>query len=122
MPTPESAKFEEHIREFFSKEFNVSFASRKVKIKGVEKSFDLVSGDGKYIGDAKYYKNIKAPAAKFSTIAEYVWLLEKTAAKHKFIVFGQDREVPVRWLKRFGCLTNVDFYFFSKNKLEKLKK
>jgi len=118
----ESAKFEEKVRQLFIKKFNVGFESKKVTIKGVEKSFDLVSDDGKYIGDVKFYKNIKTPAAKWSTIAEYVWLLEKTQAEHKFIVFGKDREVPVRWLERFGSLTNIDFYFFKSNKLEKLKK
>lgn len=116
----ESAKFEEKVRQFFIKEFNVGFASQKVNIKGVEKSFDLVSNNGVYIGDVKYYKNIKTPAAKWSTIAEYVWLLEKTEAEHKFIVFGQDKEVPMRWLSRFGSLTNIQFYFFCENKLEKL--
>lgn len=116
----ESAKFEEKVRQFFIKKFNVNFEPKKIKIKRVQKSFDLVSADGKYIGDVKFYKNIKTPAAKWSTIAEYVWLLEKTKAEHKFIVFGQDKDVPIRWLKRFGSLTNIQFYFFCNNKLKKL--
>lgn len=113
-------KFEKQVGQYLSKKFKTELLCKKVKIRRMEKSFDFVSGDGKIIGDAKYYKNIKTPAAKFSTIAEYVWLLEKTKSKQRFIVFGRDREVPIRWLKRFGSLTTVTFYFFSKNKLEKL--
>ena len=116
----ESAKFEQEVRLFFINKFNVGFESKKIKIRGTEKSFDLVSNNGEHIGDVKFYKNIKTPAAKWSTIAEYVWLLEKTKAKHKFIVFGKDKEVPNRWLKRFGNLTDIHFYFFNNNKLEKL--
>jgi hypothetical protein len=122
MPTSESAKFEKRVRKFFTEKFG-KFESKKnskIKIKGVKKNFDLVSVDRNYIGDAKFYKNIKTPAAKWSTIAEYVWLLEKTRARHKFIVFGQDKEVPIRWLKRFGSLTKINFYFFGNNKLKKL--
>ena len=116
----ESTKFENEVRQFCINKFNVGFEPKKIKIREVEKSFDLVSSDGNHIGDVKYYKNIKTPAAKWSVIAEYVWLLEKTKAKHKFIVFGQDREVPIRWLKRFGCLTDIKFYFFANKKLENL--
>ena len=65
------------------------------------------------IGDVKYYKNIQVPAAKFSTIAEYVWLLEKTSANKKFLVFGNDIEIPRRWLKRYGKITQVEFYFYD---------
>jgi len=52
--------------------------------------------------------------AKFSTIAEYVWLLEKLQAEKKFLVFGNQIEVPKRWLQKYGSLVNgVDFYFLD---------
>ena len=54
------------------------------------------------------------PAAKFSDIAEYVWLLEKTNADVAFLVFGKDRDLPQRWLKRFGALApGVRFFFLD---------
>jgi hypothetical protein len=54
------------------------------------------------------------PAAKFSIIAEHVWLLEKTRAATTFLVFGNDREVPQRWLARYGALaSSVTFFFLS---------
>jgi hypothetical protein len=83
----------------------------------VPKRFDFVSPDGRIVGDAKYYTlvgGVGLPPAKFSIIAEHVWLLEKTGAPVLFLVFGQDRSVPVRWLKRYGHLTTqVAFYFLA---------
>jgi hypothetical protein len=47
-------------------------------------------------------------------IAEYVWLLEKTAAERKFLAFGNERRVPEEWLRRFGILAiGVEFYFIG---------
>jgi len=54
------------------------------------------------------------PPAKFSIIGEHVWLLERTGAPVQFLVFGNDRNVPVRWLQRYGHLApNVVFYFLT---------
>ena len=118
--TKESQEFQKEVQVFLTNHWNKKFSEGKININGVEKTFDLVSEDKEYIGDVKYYKNIKVPAAKWSTIAEYVWLLEKTNAKKIFLVFGKDVDVPKRWLKRFGPLTNVEFYFFESGKLLKL--
>lgn len=113
--------FEDRVREFICRKWNKNFSEKKIQIGDLNKKFDLVSDDLAYIGDVKYYKNIKVPAAKWSTIAEYVWFLEKTKAKHKFMIFGNGREVPERWLKRFGSLVkDVTFYFFDGERLEKL--
>ena len=116
----ESKKFEQDVKIFLLKKWKINLEERKIKIGNVTKKFDLVSDDYNLIGDVKYYKNISVPAAKWSTIAEYVWLLEKTSAKKKFLVFGKDIQVPERWLKRFGELTKVEFYFFDGKKLSVL--
>ena len=83
------------------------------------KRFDLVSRDGRIVGDAKYYqlvKRISLPPAKFATIAEHVWLLEKTPAEIRFLVFGNQIEVPRLWLKRFGPFAKaVRFFFLDDN-------
>ena len=97
------------------------------KIENVPKLFDLVSSDRTIVGDAKYLtmvRGVAIPPAKFATIAEYVWLLEKTSAKKKFLVFGKDKRVPIEWLKRYGNLvSDVDFYFIDSNKkLEKIER
>jgi len=47
-------------------------------------------------------------------IAEHVWLLEKTNADHKFLVFGNDRRLPEEWLKRYSNLVeDVSLYFLT---------
>jgi hypothetical protein len=68
------------------------------------------TGPGHVVGDAKYFTRVGGvglPPAKFSIIAEHVWLLEKTGAPTTFLVFGNDRQVPIRWLERYGDLTRV---------------
>jgi DNA-binding transcriptional ArsR family regulator len=93
---------------------------------GIRKRFDFVSTDQQIVGDAKYYTLVggeRLPPAKFATIAEHVWLLEKTNAPEQFLVFGNDREVPLRWLERYGALAgSVQFFFLSDDgKLEVLQ-
>jgi hypothetical protein len=116
-------EFERHAIEVLSRRWNVPFAPAIVELHGgVTKQFDLVSNDGRIVGDAKYYKNIATPAAKWSTIAEYVWLLQNVAAaERRFMVFGLHREVPTRWLQRFRPLIgDVEFWFLDGDDLELL--
>lgn len=89
---------------------------------GVKKKFDLVSPDQRIVGDAKRYTSLKTPAAKWSTIAEYVWLLQKLDPKtESFLVFGGDADVPERWLARFRPLADpVTFYFLEGDRLTRL--
>jgi hypothetical protein len=83
-------------------------------VPGLSHQFDLVSLDARILGDAKWFKNLAVPAAKWSVIAEYVWLLQHVGADRRFLVFGQDREVPQRWLTRFEPLIGeVEFYFLA---------
>jgi hypothetical protein len=83
----------------------------------VPKEWDMVSPDGDVVGDAKYFALVqrqRLPPAKFSVIAEHVWLLEKTGAPTTFLVFGNDRQVPELWLQRYGNLVSgVAFYFLG---------
>ena len=110
-----AAQFEDLARQVFSLQFGVSLSPGQVA--GVPKLFDLVSPNRDIVGDAKYYtlvSGLHLPPAKFSIIAEHVWLLEKTPAFNKFLVFGNDIEVPKRWLARYGHLRGeVAFYFLT---------
>lgn len=107
--------FEQLCREVMSNKYGTLL--RSATVEGVRKQFDLVSADESIVGDAKYYTAVKGtglPPAKFATIAEYVWLLEKTSATRRFLVFGNDRRVPEWWLQRYGgLLQGVDFYYLS---------
>ena len=105
--------FEKVAQQRMSEYFGVPLAPGTVP--GVPKEFDLVSPDGKIVGDAKYFTLVRGqrlPPAKFSAIAEYVWLLEKTGAPTRFLLFGNDRRVPELWLKRFGNLVSGVAFFF----------
>lgn len=107
--------FEELARVAMSRHFNAPL--RPGQVSGVPKRFDFVSDDFRIVGDAKYYTLVRGtdtPPAKFSVIAEHVWLLEKTRAVMRFLVFGNDRQVPEAWLAKYGGLaTSCDFYFLS---------
>ena len=119
-----SEKFERKAREFISEKWRVKLTKQEIEIGKVKKKFDLVSKNKQTIGDIKYYKNIKNSSAKLSIISEYVWLLQKVKAKKKFILFGKDKEVPKRWLKRYGSIVeDIKFYFWNhKNgELEEIK-
>jgi hypothetical protein len=107
--------FELYACAYFSAEWGTELAVRSVAVAGqVPWKFDLVSEDGKIVGDAKYYKNIAVPAAKWQGIAEYIWLLQHVPAERVFMVFGQDPEVAERYLKRVRPLTApVEFYFLD---------
>jgi len=86
-------------------------------IHNVPKKFDMVSNDGNIVADAKYYSMVngsKIPPAKFSVIAEYIWMMQQTDAKYKAMVFGNDRRVPMEWLKRYGHMVkDVAFIFIE---------
>jgi hypothetical protein len=110
-----SQTFEELARQVMSSHYGISLNPQIVP--PTLKKFDLVSDDFTIVGDAKFYKMVRGknlPPAKFSAIAEYVWLLEKIKANKRFIVFGQDRRVPEEWLKRHAHLVeNVAFFFLD---------
>lgn len=100
--TMDALAFERLAREVMSKHFSTKL--EKKGITGIPKEFDCVSADDKIVGDAKYLTLVggkKVPPAKFSMIAEHVWLLEKVNAQVKFLAFGNDKRVPEWWLKKF---------------------
>lgn len=86
-------------------------------VPGIPKRFDMVSPDRQAVGDAKYLTLVqreRIPPAKFMEIAGHVWLLERTQAARTFLVFGNQREVPEAWLKKYGGIAHsVEFYFLS---------
>jgi hypothetical protein len=112
---PPATRFEALARHVLAVHYAVALPPGSVP--GVPKRFDFVSPEKHVVGDAKYFTlvgGLGLPPAKFSIIAEHVWLLEKTGAPAIFLVFGNDRQVPVRWLERYGELASaVTFYFLS---------
>ncbi len=114
--------FEAYARRFFLERCNLDLQPRIVQVGDyVSKKFDFVSADSRVVGDAKWYKNVnpqgvtfKVPPAKWSTISEYVWLLQNVNAERVFLVFGNEIEVPQKYLKKYGTLAApVEFYFLA---------
>lgn len=87
---------------------------------GFPKKFDMLSADQQIVVDAKYLTLVhgkKLPPAKFMDIAGHVWLLERVPARHRFLIFGNDRRVPEWWLKKYGALVKtVEFYFLDQSR------
>jgi len=115
--------FEAAARTSMSEHFKTALVAGSVN--NVPKVFDFVSADGSIVGDAKFYTlvgGVGTPPAKNATIAEHVWLLEKTGAAKTFLVFGNDRRVPEKWLQRYGALVrDVAFYYLATDgKLERI--
>jgi hypothetical protein len=108
-------EFQEQACRAMSAQLGVELTERKML--NVPKKFDMVSADFQYVGDAKYLtlvQGVKNPPAKMMEIAGHVWLLEKTAAKRQFLIFGNQREVPELWLRKYGILARgVEFYFLD---------
>lgn len=116
-------EFENLARTKMGEFFKVPLSERQLI--GFPKRFDMVALDGSIIGDAKYLTLVRGenlPPAKYMEIAGHVWLLERVSTNRRFLVFGNQREVPEGWLKKYGKLvSNVEFYFLDKaGKLERL--
>lgn len=113
----DAREFEELARRIMSKYFGVRLG--KGKKPEWLKEFDLVPPDFRIVADVKYYTMVRGsllPPAKFATIAEHVWMLENIDVDVKFLVFGNDKRVPLKWLEKYGYLVkSVKFYFVNDN-------
>jgi hypothetical protein len=111
------SQFETVARRVMSEHFDAKLDPGTVP--GVHREFGLVSADRRIVGDAKYCSRLRddlLPLADFSMIAEHVWFLEKTDARYRFLAFGNDEQVALRWLERYGNLTrDVEFYYLSED-------
>ena len=109
------AAFEALARRILSERYAVELVPGSVP--GVRKQFAFVSFDRQVVGDAKYYTRVRGtalPSTTFAMLSEHVWLLDKTGASTTFLVLGNDREIPVLWLERYGNLASgVAFYFLA---------
>ncbi len=113
-------RFAAFARGVLSARYRADLALRTIP--GIRKRFALVSSDYQVIGEAKYVASIGgrgSSSAKFALISEDVWLLQRSRGAQTFLVFGNDRQVPLLWLKRHGDLApGVTFFMAGGGKLE----
>lgn len=117
-------------RKVMEKYLGVKLEKKKLNIFGKYKEFDLVNIEKGIVGDVKFYTfKGGVPAAQFSNISEYVWLMEKLEQSsgrkwRKFIVGLGNRNTFESYAKRYGpWLGDVEIYFIDDNgKLIELRK
>ena len=107
--------FEAYCTKYMTLHIGVGLSERQVA--PVPKRFDMVSADGRIIGDAKFFTMVggeRMPPAKLAEISAMVWLLQNTYATRRFLVFGNDKRVPVAWLAKYGSLApQIEFFFLA---------
>ena len=110
-------------REIMEGYFKVKLKKRKLNIFGKYKEFDLVNVERGIVGDVKCYKfRGSNPSAEFSSISEYVWLMEKLEQStgkrwRKFIVGMGNKEVFEKYAKLYGpWLGDLEIYFINEGK------
>lgn len=74
------------------------------RVPGIDLAFDLVSFDGRVVGDVlATCLDAGAEADALAAVTVRVWVLERTGAPRPFLVFA-DRRLPLRWLEVYGSL------------------
>ena len=120
--------FEDHIRKLLEELYKTKFPKDGiVKINGKSKKFDFIDLKNNIVGDCKYYsftKTGKRPSAKFSTLNEYMWLLQKLPeAWQKFVVIGTDETLVKKYVNEYlPWLEGVTIYFSDGEKQLKIIK
>ena len=121
--------FEDNLRKLLESFYKTRFPKDGlVKINGKAKKFDFVDLENNIVGDSKYYsftKTGKRPSAKFSTLNEYVWLLQKLPPNwSKFVVIGKDETLVKKYVNEYlPWLDGVTiFYSDGKSELKVIKK
>ena len=115
--------FPDHARRILSARWGTTLLQRLAVLPGgVTQAFELVSGNGRIVGDVVWLAGRGDADAKAAAIAEAVLIVgHVTNADRRFLVFGQDFDVLSRWLTRYrGVLAGVEIWFLDGDRLERL--
>ena len=121
---PAAPSFPAHARSVLSARWGTSLQRRAAVLPGGHaEMFELVSGNGRIVGDAVSLADRGESAeARSAAIAEAVLIVGHVAnADRRFLVFGQDWDVVSRWLTRYRLLLDgVEVWFLDGDRLERL--
>ena len=125
-PAPGSTQssFPAHARRVLSARWGTSLQRRHAVLPGgVVEAFELVSGNGRIVGDVVWLADRGySYEAKAAAIAEAVLIVGHVAnADRRFLVFGEAWDTLTRWLTSYrGILDGVEVWFLAGDKLERL--
>jgi hypothetical protein len=125
-PAPGSTRstFPAHARRVLSARWGTTLQRRHAVLAGgVAQAFELVSGNGRIVGDVVWLADRgRTYEAKAAAIAEAVLIVgHVTDAVRRFLVFGEEWDALTRWLTHYRALLDgVEVWFLSGDRLERL--
>ena len=123
-PPPGGSTFPAHARRVLSARWGTALQQRVAVLSGGHAQvFELVSGNGRIVGDVVALGDRGRTAeVKAALIAEAVLVVgHVTNAVRRFLVFGEDWDAISRWLTTYrGLLDGVEVWFLDGDRLERL--
>jgi hypothetical protein len=121
---PPVASFADHARQVLSARWGTVLQLRLAAMPGGEvRSFELVSGNGRIVGDVVWLAGRgRTDEAKSALISESVLIVAHvTNAVRRFLVFGEEWDAVNRWVTRYRLLLDgVELWFLDGDRLERL--
>lgn len=122
-PPGPAETFPAHARRVLSSRWGTVLQRRQAMLPGgVAETFELVSGNGRIVGDVVWLADRGPYDAKSAAISEAVLIIGHAGEAHRrFLVFGEEWDALTRWLSRYrGVLDGVEIWFLAGDKLERL--
>ena len=122
-PKEEPSTFPAHARRVLSSRWGTSLQRRQAMLPGgVAEIFELVSGNGRIVGDVVWLADRGPYEARSAAISEAVLIVGHAGEAHRrFLVVGEEWDTINRWLSRYrGVLDGVEIWFLAGDKLERL--
>lgn len=122
-PPDDQSTFPAHARRVLSSRWGTVLQRRQAMLPGgVAQAFELVSGNGRIVGDVVWLTDRGPWEARSAAISEAVLIVGHVANAHRrFLVFGEEWDSVSRWLSLYrGVLDGVELWFLAGDRLERL--